>query len=72
MPWHSHWSGLRTFVSGLKPDYLVGVEGDSGLENKSRLIADAGGTFILLKRDPRFSTTALLEKIRNTSSDEEL
>lgn len=69
MPWVSHWTGLRNFVKELKPEYLVGVEGDSGLENKATLIHDAGGTFILLKRDPRYSTTLLLKQIRSLSDE---
>lgn len=65
IPWKHPWEELRQFVLEVKPAYLVVSEGDPGLINKKRHIEKAGGKLLKIKRDPRYSTTEIIKRIRN-------
>ncbi len=64
LPWEQPWQQLREFVLKLKPKILVVVEGDPGTVNKRDIIEAAGGRLLELPREPGYSTTELIRKIR--------
>jgi D-beta-D-heptose 7-phosphate kinase/D-beta-D-heptose 1-phosphate adenosyltransferase len=64
IPWEEPWQKLREFVLKLKPKILVVVEGDPGTVNKREIIETVHGRLVELPREPGYSTTELIRKIR--------
>ena len=64
--WDQPWEDLREYVLNLKPDYLAVVETDQGLDNKRSVIEEAGGKLVIFPRDKRYSTTQIIEQLKQS------
>ncbi|MBW7953717.1 adenylyltransferase/cytidyltransferase family protein [Candidatus Dojkabacteria bacterium] len=67
LPWTTHWEELREFVLELKPNYYIVSNTDQGIDNKREHITKVGGELIVITRNPAYSTTTLLERIKNST-----
>jgi bifunctional ADP-heptose synthase (sugar kinase/adenylyltransferase) len=64
-PFHGNWDDFQKLILEAHPTYFALNEDDPSSTQKKELITQAGGLPVVFERTSSFSTTNIIDKIKN-------